>query len=439
MTQDNSSLSTNQLCQDGITSLIAMRANAMDYIDQAIVIDPQCSLALLIKAWMLHGGRNPAAWETINSLITDVEDHDLEQNTREWNLLAALKFARMGNSIAGAKLLEDWLDHSPLDLLAHQIVHEEIFWTGQAHWMRNVIERAAPCWNSNLDGYGGFLALRAFANEEAGNLPDAERYGRMSVEIDPADIWGAHAVAHVLYMRGDVEAGIKWLHGLSENWLGANQMRHHLWWHLCLFLLEKGQYSQVLELLTAEVRNPESSLVVQSPAAPIDIQNYSSLLLRLHLYGIDTSEYWEPLFSICADRIQHLGNAFGSIHDMIVLAATDQHAAANEFLQRMKNEYDGQTNAVAVSYNQVGIAVSEAILAYFRKDYPSVLRYLGAVRHDLPLIGASHAQRDLFYHLLVYAAEQDGNSAFCAQLIREIEDIGFMDVSKRTAYQTQRH
>ncbi|MBX2868126.1 MAG: tetratricopeptide repeat protein [Acidiferrobacterales bacterium] len=433
------SYSAEQLCHSGITNLIGMQANAIDYIDQAIAVDPQYTLALLVKAWMLHGGRNPEALTTIQNLIADIESTGVNRNTREWALLSALKLARNGDTITGAQILDKWLNDYPLDLLVHQIAHEEIFWTGNAKWMRNVIERAAPFWSSDADDYGAFLSLRAFANEEAGDIDSAERYGRMAVEMNSGDIWGTHAVAHVLYMRGDTEAGIEWLQDLSQNWLGANQMRHHLWWHLCLFLLEKAQYSNVIELLHSEVRNPESSLVVQSPAAPIDIQNYSSLLLRLQLYGIDTSDLWDPLVDICADRVNHLGNAFGSIHDTIVLAATGQHTKANEFIKLMRAQYAGQTNAVALSYHKVGIPVSEAVLAYFRQDYSSVLRLLGAVRYDLPLIGASHAQRDLFYHLLIIAAEREANHSMRAELINDVEQLGFAQVSNRAAYQDQRH
>ena len=173
------------------------------------------------------------------------------------------------------------------------------------------------------------------ASEEAGYLDDAERFGREAVEITPSDIWGAHAVAHVHMMRGDIAEGISWLEGLAPNWREANQMRHHNWWHLCLLLLETGEYERILELLTSEVRPPDSPLVIASPAASIDIQDVASVLLRLELSGVDVGDHWEVLAPLCAGRIHNHGNAFGNVHDMLVLAATGQFAEADTLLSSM--------------------------------------------------------------------------------------------------------
>ena len=57
---------------------------------------------------------------------------------------------------------------SPSDLFLHVIAQEHIFWLGRAQWMRDIIERAAPVWQETDKGYGPFIAMRAFANEEAG-------------------------------------------------------------------------------------------------------------------------------------------------------------------------------------------------------------------------------------------------------------------------------
>ena len=426
-------------CAIGIHNFIRMQASAVEYINSAINIDQSFVLPKLVKAWMLHGGRDANASNAISELLIDVEAHPLTPQSRESTLLSALTLTRAGDGKGCATLLEEYLLRHPTDLFIHQLIHEEIFWLGESKWMRNITEKAAPAWNENTEGYGSFLAIRAFANEESGHLNDAERFGRMAVEIDSADIWGTHAVAHALLMKGEIQSGIQWLETLSSNWENVNQMRHHLWWHLCLFLFETGQHDRIIELLDTEVRNPASTLVQASPAAPIDIQNYSSLLLRLELYGIDVGNHWQTLSSICADRTDNLGNAFGNIHDMMVLAATGQMAKANELLGNMRERYAGQLHSVAVSYNKVGISICEAILAYQQKNHGQVLALLGDVRHRFSLIGASHAQRDMFYHLLVHAAEQEGRKDLHGTFLREIERIGFFDVPKRAAYKTTLH
>jgi len=349
-------------------------------------------------------------------------------------MLSALQLARSGKGIESATALETILHKAPTNLLVHQLLHESLFWMGRADWMRDVIERSVPAWDETSADYGPFLSLRAFANEEAGYLDDAERFARAAIEIDPSDIWGAHAAAHALYMKGEVAKGIELVETLSPNWGQANQMRHHLWWHMCLFLLEQGEHERILQLLTTEVRNPDCALIKESPAASIDIQNFSSLLFRLELYGVDVSDHWGTLADICANRVNNHGNAYGNVHDMMVLAATRQDKAADELLASIRNTFDSKTGAVASAYNFIGNPVCEAMLAHRRQDYKQVLGLLSGIRHDLSLMGASHAQRDMFFHLLVHAAEQEGREDLRAVYIRDIERLGFSGVPERAAY-----
>ena len=419
--------------------MIGMRADAIEDIDAAIQEDESFALPKLVKAWSLHCGRDANAAGAINGLLKDAEECLPSTSGRETGLYSALKLARDGKGIESVEALEKIAAESPLDLYVHFVALEEVFWTGRAEWMRDIVERAAPAWHESAEDYGPFLSLRAFANEEAGRLDDAERFGRQAVEIHSADIWGAHAVAHVLLMKGEMQQGADWLETLSPHWRYGNQMQHHLWWHICLFLLELGERDRVVDLLTAEIRNPDSSLVRVAPAAPIDISNVASLLLRLELLGVDVADQWEVLGSICAGRVHNHDNAFANVHDMMVLAATGRFDSAQELLDSMRSRYQDGLGSVALSYNDAGIPACEAVLAHRHRNYGEVLSRLMPVRHDLPLMGASHAQRDVFYQLLVHAADQEGQGRLRAELLREVEQIGFREVAGRVAYQQLQH
>ena len=72
---------------------------------------------------------------------------------------------------------------------------------GEAGWMRNIAARALPHWPADSADYGGFLSVYAFSHEEAGEHEAAERAGREAVERNGYDVWGTHAVAHVLEMQ----------------------------------------------------------------------------------------------------------------------------------------------------------------------------------------------------------------------------------------------
>jgi len=429
-------MSAESLCDDAIKSFVGWKADAMVLTDAAIAADQDHVLPKLLKAWMLQGSRDESHAQLISRLVTDSERVISPNAGREQALLQSLKFASVGKGIEAATCLHGYLQENPTDIMVHLIGQNEVFWLGRADWMRDLAEQAAPAWHDGIDGYSAFLAVRSFANEESGHFDDAERYGLMSLELDPSDVWAAHSVAHVLDTRGEVQRGIQWLEGLSHHWKDANQLRHHLWWHICLLLMEVGDYDRILDLLTREVRNPESRLVQASPAAPIDIQDVASLLLRLELYGVEVADHWQTLASICANRINNHNNAFGNIHDMMVLTATGQLEKSNELLQSMYERYHSSEGSVALSYTAVGIPACEAILAHRSGDYQLVLDRLGAIRHDLALMGASVVQRDLFFHLLIDAADRLERNDLVKIFLADVSRLGLCDVPKRAAYRT---
>ncbi len=417
------------------------RADAMDHIDASIEADPSYCLPLIVKASMLHGANDARFSSAIAKLIQQSQALLPAGARLEASLLDAVTVASAGHGVEAATIYEQLLNDAPDNLFLHVLVQEQTFWLGQSHWMHGIIEQAAPTWSETHPDYGPLLSLRAFANEEAGFFSEAEHFGRAAVEIDPSDVWGAHAVAHVLVMKGEIRDGVKWLEGLSANWGHANQMRHHLWWHFCLFLLELGEYDRILELLDTEVRNLNSPLVKASPAATIDINNYSSLLMRLELYGVDVSMHWQKLAALCSERISNHASAFSNIHDMMVLSACGNLDDAKALLANMMQQFSAadQISSLALSYKVVGIPVCEAILAHRAKDFAQVLHKLGGVRHQLQMMGASHAQRDVFYHLLVHAAEQENRDDLRQVFLHDIERLGFCEVPKRAAYKAKVH
>lgn len=425
-----------EYCATGIHQLVRFRADAMQHIDASIEADPAYCLPKIVKGLMLHGAGDARFSNEIRDLISQSRQLLPEAESRESDLLNVLSLASAGRGAEGAAVLEKMLTASPTDLFLHVIAQEHIFWLGRAQWMRDIIERAAPAWQEADKGYGPFIAMRAFANEEAGYFKEAEHYGRAAVEIDPTDVWGTHAVAHVHLMQGEIHRGVDWLESLSGHWGHANQMQHHLWWHLCLLLLELGEYDRILNLLDTEIRNPDSPLVQESPAATIDINNYSSLLMRLELYGVDVSAQWQTLSGVCASRVNNHASAFSNIHDMMVLTATDQFSKAGSLLDSMKEHFlpAAESSTLALAYETVGIPVCEALLAHRNRDYKTVLNVLGGVRHQLHLMGASHAQRDVFYHVLVRAAEQEQRDDLRQVFIKDIERLGFCNVPDRAAY-----
>lgn len=430
--------STNEIavaaCNAGIESFNRNRADAMSHLDAAIAADDGFALPRLAKAWMLQSARDANYAEKIQALIRAAEARLDESDDRHRDYLIALKLAFSGRGIEAATILDNLLDRYPTDLLAHRLVQYELFWNGRVQWMLDIVERAAPYWSEDVEGYATFLSCRAFSNEEAGRYTQAEHHGRAAVELDNTEPWGAHSIAHVLFMQGRNDEGIAWLEGLSPNWVAANQLRHHLWWHLGLFLLECSQHERILTLLTTEIRNPDSPLVKSMPDATIDIQNVASMLLRLELRGVDVGDHWLVLADICANRAHDHTNAFSNLHDMMVLAATNQFEKAEELLQSLEDFIESGEGSLVASYRVAGIAACQAILAHRKQEYNRVIDVLSPVRHDLSLLGGSHAQRDVLYQVLIDASCRMGRGDLVSIYLSDVRRIGFDKVDGRTLY-----
>jgi hypothetical protein len=78
--------------------------------------------------------------------------------------------------------------------------------------------------------------------------------------------------------------------------------------------------------------------------------------------------------------------------------------------------------------------VVEGVVAHQKGDYAHAVDLLWPVRRDLHRIGGSHAQRDLFFQVLVDAAMRAGRATQVAILLDDIAGIGFEHVADRSLY-----
>ena len=417
----------------GARSFVAWRADAMGYLDAAIAADPNFAMPKLLKAWILHAARTYKFSSAVRSLLADAEPLLADASSRERALAASVRTAHQGDFQGSVSILETYLADNPRDVVAHRLAQFELFWSGESKWMRDIAERAAPAWGETTPDFAHFQAVRAFSNEEAGDYQTAERTGRDAVDREPECAWGAHAVAHTLVMQGRAEEGAAFMQALSSNWSKANQIAHHNWWHLCLFLLEREEYDRILELLDTKVRNPDSPLVKAMPDATIDLANVASLLQRLELRGVDVGDRWNSIAEICASRIADHANPFASAHDAMVLAAVKRYDLVESLIQGMQRFGEGHRVVGAVT-RTIGVPVAEAVAAHRRREYDRVVDLMWPVRRDMHQIGGSHAQRDIFFQLLVDAAMRAGRKTEARLLLEDITSIGFERVAERSLY-----
>ena len=376
------------LFNHALRSLAGFDADVVQRAQGVRDADPGFALGHCVFGYVMMLAYSRAAVAPAADALRAAEQNAAGATPREQAHVRAL--ARwIGGDVDGA--LRQWeavLAQFPRDILALRLAHANYFWLGRGDEMRASLERVAPRWGED----SGFMACLAFALEESGEYAAAERYGRRAVELDPTEVWGAHAVAHVLEMQRRADEGIAWLAGLEPHWGGKGAFLHHLWWHRAMFHLARREYDAVLDLYDRRFRNLSSPLVAALPDFHVDVQNAASMLARLELRGVAVGGRWEELADKAEARIGDVLSAWTVPHWMMALAATGRAAAAHAMLANLR----GSDSAVM---REVAAPVCEALLAHRRGHHGLVIAVMAPVLGRLRELGGSHAQRDVLVQI----------------------------------------
>jgi tetratricopeptide (TPR) repeat protein len=405
--------------RDAVEALAKYRIDTGAKADQALAADPEFALGHCLKGYLAMLFGNRATVPRAAAAHAAGTQRAAGASTRERGHLAALAAWQGGELEAAVTAWEAILAEHPTDLLALRLAHFNYFWLGRARDMRASVDRAAALWTETTPGFGTLLAMQAFGAEECGDYPAAERAGRSAVELDPADLWGTHAVAHALEMQGRAENGIAWLDGLARHWDGANNMIHHLWWHRALFHLERGETDAVLALYDDKIRNLDSALVRAVPDLYIDIQNAAALLWRLEHVGVTVGARWAELADKAEARIGDCVLIFTLLHFMMALAADGRDAAAARLLDAMRDFAAAGQGSAAPIVGAVAMPLCAAVLAHRKAEHARVLALALPIRDRIWQLGGSHAQRDVFTQLLVDSAIRSGRLELARSLLGE--------------------
>ncbi|GGK37033.1 tetratricopeptide repeat protein [Salinarimonas ramus] len=313
----------------------------------------------------------------------------------EQALADALALALEGRFRPAAARLEAALDARPGMLLPFKIAQSLRFMAGDLPGMLAGTEAALPGFSDERPGHGFAHGARAFALEEAGRLDEAEAQGRRAVAAEPADAWGFHAVAHVMETQGRVCDGIGWIEAARPAWCACNNFAFHMAWHLALFHMERAEYETVLALYDTEIAPCPSEDVR-------DAANAVSLLWRLRQEGVDVGARWDALAEIARRRRRDATLTFAALHGILALAAANDRAGLDEALAALEARA-AQACEQAEVLRAVGLDLARALT---RPEPLSATRLAGLLAR-LPMIGGSHAQRDVFVRTLALQAADE--------------------------------
>ena len=320
---------------------------------------------------------------------------------REMQFLAALSDWNAGYPSRAGERLNKLVLTTPKDALAMKLVQAIRFVLGDCAGMRSSIEAIIPHLSDDDHAYGYALGCHAFTLEETGEYALAERIGRAGVLHSPNDAWGLHAVAHVYDMTNDTDKGIEWLQNRTSAWAHCNNFSYHVWWHLALMHLDRGEIDAVFALYDDKIRQEKTDDYR-------DISNAASLLSRLELEGHSVGDRWEELAELSTKRTDDGCLAFADLHYILSLMGGNRKDALSSLMSRMRKDATTEAGEMEAILKHPGLSAAKGLEAFGEGNFTLAFRHLAGARDGMQNIGGSHAQRDIFERLTIEAALRGG-------------------------------
>ncbi len=382
------------------SSYLGFRRETAGILGDLTLADPAMPMAVCAKGYLakLFGSSDQSARAKV--LLAELGQlvDTTGANGRERHHAAALAAWCEGDLEKATGAWEAILLDHPNDALALRLAHFTHFYSGDPRRMRDSVARVLPLWSPADADYGFLLGMYAFGLEEAGEYTEAERYGREAVVRNPADAWSVHSVAHVLEMTERPEEGIAWVSGLEPSWSSVNNFRFHLYWHRCLYHLERGEFALVLKLYDEQIVSDIASNFY------LDICNASSLLWRLELFGLDVGGRWAELVEVSKCHVGDTDLIFVSLHYLMALIAGGDAAAADRLIATIR-EWSLLDGTQARACAECGLTLAKGLRLARDGHHRAALETMEPIRHKLDRIGGSRAQRDVFHMIMLDAAK----------------------------------
>jgi tetratricopeptide (TPR) repeat protein len=402
------------LLDDTFEAFLGFRLATGDLLKSALTADRDMAMASITKGCFLKLFADARFAPKVTSAIETAHRSIAARGAtdRESRHLAALETWHKTGLLEATALWDGILADHPRDVLALRLAHLGHFYLGSAKAMLDSLDRALPGWDASVPGYGFLMGCRAFALEEAGELEAAEAVGRQALDMNPKDLWAAHAVAHTLEMRGQARRGIAFLEALEDRWTDCNNFSGHVHWHRALFHLDLAHHDQVLDLYDKRIRAEPNDEY-------LDICNGASMLWRLQEEGVDVGPRWEELAERATARIKDRDLLFANMHYLMALTASGRREAAADLVTVLEDFAGAESSMMAAVARDVALPLGRAMLALQDGQSAAALDLLLQARPEFYRIGGSHAQRDLFERMAVSAALSAGRSAIAKDLLSE--------------------
>jgi hypothetical protein len=270
-----------------------------------------------------------------------------------------------------------------------------------------LLEELAPYWPEDW----WFLGYLGWARIETGAVAAGTRLVERSLALNPRNAHGAHQRVHGYFEAGDVAGGADFVERWLEGYERAGHLHCHLSWHLALFELARGNSERAKAVYIDNIRPS----VAQS-APMLSLADSASFLWRWRIYDATPplDEAWGEVAAHARRHFPEASLAFADLHAALAEAATGDDGGLQGRIAGLEQlARDGR-----LPPGEVTPALCAGAGALSRGDNQEAARTLEAALADLPRIGGSHAQREVFEDTLIVAYLRCGQSAKADSLLR---------------------
>ena len=394
----------------GVDLLLSANPGAEQRLARAVANDPDFALAHIAHARLLQlQARLPEARaaaarsEALRNRVSAREKRHIDAIA-----LAIRGFATEALDVVNMQAAEFPRDALPLSLalgvfgllgFSGRLDHHEA--------QLALLQELAPSWGEDW----WFLGYLGWAYIETGAVEVGTRLVERSLAGNPRNAHAAHQRVHGFFESGDAAGGAAFLEAWLPDYDRAGQLHCHLSWHLALFELARGNSDRARAIYLDSIRPS----VAQS-APMLSLADSASFLWRWRLYGTTPplELEWDEVAAHARRHFPRASLAFADLHASLAEAATGDGNAAKARITGLHS----LSEQGRLPSGKVAPALCAGAVALALGDNVRAATVLEAALADLPRIGGSHAQREVFEDSLIIAYLRSGQPNKAAPLLR---------------------
>ncbi|MBC8196039.1 MAG: tetratricopeptide repeat protein [Acidimicrobiia bacterium] len=341
---------------------------------------------VVMTAGAVLGGDDPSGVEVTDSL-TEATRRSAGATLRERMHVDALVDLVGGNFTEAAAKWDAVATGHPHDIVATRLAHDIYLHVGDDARRLKASESAFAGWQPGEPGYGWTAGQLAFALEESGHYDEAERHGRLALEVDPVDVWALHALAHVFEMQERHEEAVEHLRSTRAGWEERDHLALHLLWHLLIRLVAVREFDECLAEFDSQVGEVERAF---------GLTDLTSLLWRLELAGCDVGDRWPTITEKWRNHDQLHTTGFLDLHAAMAFARCPADPGAGAFWEGLDACHRGVSSENDETFDLVVRPIAAAISNYREGHFGEAADAFRELKPVTYRVGGSIAQRDIF-------------------------------------------